>query len=64
MSIHSRKQNKNEQRSRIEVDAVAARIGARVGTGIHLRIDPGVASATHCWADAKILLRASIRTGA
>lgn len=59
MSIHSKNTTKRE-RLRIEVDAVAARIDA----GIHLRIDPGVASATESWADAEVLLGARIRTGA
>lgn len=54
------KHNEKKQRLRIEVDAVAARIGA----GIHLRIDPGVASAAKSWADAEVLLGARIRTGA
>lgn len=57
---YSQQKYNKEQRLRIDVDAVAARIGA----GIHLRIDPGVASAAERWADAEVLLGARIRTGA
>ena len=56
MGIHSKNRKPRTQPSWIEVDAVAARIGARV----HLRIDPGVASATERWADAEVLPGARI----
>lgn len=56
MGIHSKNRKPRTQPSWIEVDAVAARIGARV----HLRIDPGVASAAERWADAEVLPGARI----